>query len=265
MRDYYLEILELAPGATEKDIKSAYRRLSKQYHPDRNPAADAEEKFIEINRAYDYLTSPERFVHSTTVVNTEPEVSEKERWRAQAREQIRQRKREEAAAREALIRQLLSYFNLAAIAILAFNGLLAIDFLLPRKAHQQQSLKVEKVFEYSRYGGTQTYSYDNLRFEDFSLQINTGLIKPDAFFDEATVLATRIFQKPQAALLTADGQTTRYELAFGIYQVFGLLIPVMFLLLVLYQYVVKTLDGKLTLAILMLVILIIQILLFVMV
>ncbi|MEO0332668.1 MAG: hypothetical protein AAF223_13465, partial [Bacteroidota bacterium] len=204
-----------------------------------------------------------RLVHSTTVVNTEPEVSAKERWRAQAREQIRQRKREEAAARDALIHQLLSYFNLAAIAILIFNGLLAIDYLLPRKAHQQQSLKVEKVFEYSR--NRQVYSYDKLRFEDFSLQINTGLIKPDAFFDEATVLATRIFQKPQAALLTADGRTTRYELAFGIYQVFGLLIPVMFILLVLYQCVVKSLDGKLSLAILILVILIIQILLFVMV
>ncbi|MEM6841760.1 MAG: DnaJ domain-containing protein [Bacteroidota bacterium] len=260
MREYYLEILELSPNATEREIKSAYRRLSKQYHPDRNPAADAKEKFIEITKAYDYLTNFEPTAYSEVI---EPEVSAKEQWRAQAREQIRQRKREEAAARDALIRQLLSYFNLAAVVILAFNGLLAIDFLLPRKAHQQQSLKVEKVFEYSR--NRQVYSYDKLRFEDFSLQINKGLIKPDAFFDEATVLATRIFQKPQAALLTANGQTTRYELAFGIYQVFGLLIPVMFLLLVLYQYIVKTLDGKLSLAILMLVILIIQILLFVMV
>ncbi|MCQ3907990.1 MAG: DnaJ domain-containing protein, partial [Mycoplasmoidaceae bacterium] len=50
-RDYY-EVLGLSKDASEQDIKRAFRRLAMQYHPDRNKAPDAEEKFKEINEAY---------------------------------------------------------------------------------------------------------------------------------------------------------------------------------------------------------------------
>jgi molecular chaperone DnaJ len=54
------EVLGLKPGATQEEIKSAYRKLIKQYHPDQygnNPLRDlAEEKMREINAAYDQLT-----------------------------------------------------------------------------------------------------------------------------------------------------------------------------------------------------------------
>lgn len=59
MRDPY-EVLGVSKDATPEEIKSAYRKLAKQYHPDRyigNPLADlAAEKFKEINEAYDTLT-----------------------------------------------------------------------------------------------------------------------------------------------------------------------------------------------------------------
>ncbi|AWX42843.1 chaperone protein DnaJ [Metamycoplasma cloacale] len=58
-RDYY-EVLGIAKNATEKEIKSAYRKLAMQYHPDRNKAADAEEKFKEATEAYDVLIDPEK-------------------------------------------------------------------------------------------------------------------------------------------------------------------------------------------------------------
>ena len=63
MRDYYLKLLELPSDATERDIKSAYRRLSKQYHPDRNTERDTSEKFIEITQAYNYLTEIEKYAY----------------------------------------------------------------------------------------------------------------------------------------------------------------------------------------------------------
>ena len=59
-RDYY-EVLGLGKNATEAEIKSAYRKLAKKYHPDLNPGdKTAEEKFKEVNEAHDILSDPEK-------------------------------------------------------------------------------------------------------------------------------------------------------------------------------------------------------------
>ena len=58
-RDYY-DVLGLSKGASEDDIKKAYRKLAKQYHPDVNKAPDAEAKFKEINEAYEVLSDPQK-------------------------------------------------------------------------------------------------------------------------------------------------------------------------------------------------------------
>jgi molecular chaperone DnaJ len=60
-RDYY-EILEVSRGASEKEIKTAYRRLAHLYHPDKNEPADkaSEEKFKEASEAYAILSDPEK-------------------------------------------------------------------------------------------------------------------------------------------------------------------------------------------------------------
>ena len=58
-RDYY-EILEVPKNASGDDLKAAFRRLARQYHPDVNKEADAEERFKEINEAYAVLSDPEQ-------------------------------------------------------------------------------------------------------------------------------------------------------------------------------------------------------------
>lgn len=58
-RDYY-EVLGLSKGATEDEIKKAHRKLAKQYHPDINKEPGAEEKFKEIQEAYEVLSDPQK-------------------------------------------------------------------------------------------------------------------------------------------------------------------------------------------------------------
>jgi molecular chaperone DnaJ len=58
-RDYY-EILGVSRTATQEEIRRAYRRLARQYHPDVNKSPDAEEKFKEINEAYEVLSDPDK-------------------------------------------------------------------------------------------------------------------------------------------------------------------------------------------------------------
>ncbi len=58
-RDYY-EILNVPPDATQEEIHRAYRRLAREYHPDVSKDPQAEEKFKEINEAYQVLSDPQK-------------------------------------------------------------------------------------------------------------------------------------------------------------------------------------------------------------
>ena len=62
MSDYY-EVLGVARGASDDDIKKAYRRLAMDYHPDRNSSHDAEEKFKELSEAYQVLSDANKRAH----------------------------------------------------------------------------------------------------------------------------------------------------------------------------------------------------------
>lgn len=59
-RDYY-EVLGIQRGAGDQEIKKAFRKMAKKYHPDANPGdKEAEEKFKEVNEAYEVLSDPQK-------------------------------------------------------------------------------------------------------------------------------------------------------------------------------------------------------------
>lgn len=58
-KDYY-KTLGIIKGATDEDIKKAYRKLALKFHPDKNKAAGAEEKFKEVAEAYEVLSDKKK-------------------------------------------------------------------------------------------------------------------------------------------------------------------------------------------------------------
>src|SRR4051794_40855030 len=56
----YFGVLGVARGASDSDIKRAYRKMARDLHPDVNPEPGAKEKFQEVTRAYEALTDPEK-------------------------------------------------------------------------------------------------------------------------------------------------------------------------------------------------------------
>ncbi|MBM7701468.1 molecular chaperone DnaJ [Metabacillus iocasae] len=70
-RDYY-EVLGLGNNAGKDEIKKAYRKLSKKYHPDINKDADAPEKFKEIKEAYEVLSDDQKRAHYDQFGHTDP-------------------------------------------------------------------------------------------------------------------------------------------------------------------------------------------------
>jgi hypothetical protein len=58
MRPYYYALLEVDPGASQEEIRRAYRRLAKKVHPDVNKAPDAHEQFLQLQKAWQTLSDP---------------------------------------------------------------------------------------------------------------------------------------------------------------------------------------------------------------
>lgn len=145
--------LGLKAGASADEIRRAYRRLVKKYHPDRNPSPSAAAQFIEIQSAYEQLTSGQITADPSAVeqkykerqAQYDQDLDAYKKQRAAAREKLRQQKEKEEAYKTAYLQQLRSgKIGLWHKAVAGFGALLFlalwIDFFLPAR---QQAISAE--------------------------------------------------------------------------------------------------------------------------
>ena len=266
----YLQILELQPGVSRKEIKAAYRRLSKKYHPDVSKDADAKEKFISINEAYKFLMEvgahPRQQAASATAYDYDPYEQAYRAWRQKAKEYARKKAFEAERERSLLIKEILDYFNYFSLLIGLFNTLLVVDYLLPRQIQADEIVAMENTYKvYDRRYGNKNVTY---KYIDVELKTNHVRLEPETTInlniaDQVMITSTTIFNKPVSLQITGGNTSQTFRQAYGIYRGFGFLIPVALASFIFYSFVVKNQENKFSLAIVLCILFIIQLYIFI--
>jgi hypothetical protein len=123
-----LEILGLRQGATSADIKRAYRMLVRKYHPDVNPSPDAHQQFLQIQHAYDQLTTsvPKARANAPTTPRPTNDPAARRREKVKAYQEMRRKKAAEEKARYS--QKVKSFRNgpFYVPALLLYLGILAV-------------------------------------------------------------------------------------------------------------------------------------------
>lgn len=263
MQNEYLETLGLEPGASKTEIKRAFRSLSKQYHPDLNKSPDAQEQFIAIHEAYKFLTSVGPKPNNERVAyDYDPKRAAYDDWRKRAQQYAWKKAREAKRQQELQLRLIFRYFNYYAGFLLLFNFLITLDYFLPKKEFVDQVISVHNpAINSNYYHANRFQSYHNIQFENFNMKFDLEETKKIRNVQEALVVTTFLFKTPQYAVFTVNDRKIKIGQIYGLYQVFGFLIPASFIVLCLYRFS-ENLDFRISLALLLILFSAIQLFLF---
>lgn len=242
-----ISVLGLESGATVVEIKEAYRKLAKRYHPDIYKL-DGGEKFKEVNVAYRFLkenpdppAEPE-YQSQQFASRRRPDHNEYERKRRAYYNRQRKKKENEAAQKEQMFKWLFKKVRLLVFIILIFNSLLAVDYLLPSVEEQVDIVKVNTVRFVTK--GKAHYNYRAKLSNGQTFKFGKSeMAKLDV--NEPFILSRSTIFKEGEALRPINGDTIIYP-DYGLFSVFGGLIPLSISLLLAYLFYVKDNDYKLT-------------------
>ena len=238
MRERYLRLLGLPLSASEKEIKQAYRRLAKQYHPDRSADPAAHDRFVEIAEAYQYLTEPEfvpppsRPVYEASRFDEE---YERRRQAAQffAQQQAAELLRQRLAATLAVNRVLLLIIPLVALTQLLFM----VDHQLPPRVVPDEVVSVA----YGQPAMTGLHAKVYFRQRTLSAKYdNISRVQPG---DQATVVITPWLSIVLWAEFGAPN-VYRVEPAYGVYQGYRFFIIWILILCLIFSLLPMRSDNK---------------------
>ncbi len=218
MEDYY-QILGISPQATPLEVRRSFRILAVQYHPDKNKTPEGEEKFKEINRAYEVLSNPEKRAQydlSITYGYSPSPAKPTHRdpaYRSRQNRPYTQRVPQQSV--QELMAEYLPKFRWICYVALFTTLSVAIDYMLPFKSFTEDIAEINRVYRTGR-GGGMIYDHDELVTKN---GIRIELQDDDVLYFKATshisLQQTILFGKIVTAAIPSGKYKVRVAAIYG--------------------------------------------------
>ena len=229
VKNYY-KTLGLSSSASKAEIKVAYRKLAKKYHPDKNKSKQASQLFIEVNEAYAYLTNegssyrinyPEKTTNSNKSKYSEDELQKRMNW---ARKYAQYKKVKEERMME------LEYYkihnssrkkiiNLINWVSISFAFLILVDFkILPTS-----SIHVDLITKYVDVGSDKlVFKFKDVDDNNFNFGVSLEDVRflNNAKIKDYSTEKSILFRQNTHMLLNIDNEIISIENNFCVYKVF---------------------------------------------
>tara|TARA_B100001287_G_C22641640_1_gene510463 strand:- start:98 stop:931 length:834 start_codon:yes stop_codon:yes gene_type:complete len=229
VKNYY-KTLGLSSSASKAEIKVAYRKLAKKYHPDINKSKQASQLFIEVNEAYAYLTNegssyrinyPEKTTNSNKSKYSEDELQKRMNW---ARKYAQYKKVKEERMME------LEYYkihnssrkkiiNLINWVSISFAFLILVDFkILPTS-----SIHVDLITKYVDVGSDKlVFKFKDVDDNNFNFGVSLEDVRflNNAKIKDYSTEKSILFRQNTHMLLNIDNEIISIENNFCVYKVF---------------------------------------------
>ena len=145
-KNKYYEIFGLTENATKNDIRKAYRKLAMQFHPDKNPDPKANELFIQLTEAYEFLLEDKPYQHVKTKKEKTFEERKKEAAFRYQKHQEREKKEQDIYFQKLTSGWKWKIFNLFSILSLIVSIVLFIEPFLPSIFENHQVIAKSETY-----------------------------------------------------------------------------------------------------------------------